>query len=267
MARTWLNDFWAFLHECGAHLRGDLSLANWHNLTSLWDTLGARPIALPPISDRAIRMRGCRQWPHRHWFLDAPSLAVTELLTSLPSSAVVSVHADLAPRQALRDASFTLAFEQRAMVLELQSPISLPQSNLEICEVHERSQLSAWREVASQSFGYEIDATPTERLLQNEVSRLLLLLIDGHPAACALLYRSAAICGIHQIGVLPHYRKRGLARELMLEVLHRAKAEGASHATLQASRLGLSLYRKLGFVEQFVLETHARDPRSQRPTT
>ena len=54
------------------------------------------------------------------------------------------------------------------------------------------------------------------------------------------------------IGVLPDYRRRGLARELMTAVAARALADGVESLFLEVdrqNRAALALYRDLGFAE------------------
>ena len=54
-------------------------------------------------------------------------------------------------------------------------------------------------------------------------------------------------CGIYAVGTLPDWRRRGLARALMLHVMGDAKRRGARTATLQSTRMGRPLYASLGF--------------------
>ena len=51
------------------------------------------------------------------------------------------------------------------------------------------------------------------------------------------------------VGTIPESRGRGLARRLLLQALHEVRAAGASVSTLQSSRLGYPVYRRLGYVE------------------
>jgi GNAT superfamily N-acetyltransferase len=54
-------------------------------------------------------------------------------------------------------------------------------------------------------------------------------------------------CGIYAVGTVPEWRRRGLARTLMMHVLADAQARGARTASLQSTPMGESLYRALGF--------------------
>ena len=51
------------------------------------------------------------------------------------------------------------------------------------------------------------------------------------------------------VGTVPEARGRGLARRLLLRALYDARAAGSTVSSLQSSRLGYPVYRRLGYVE------------------
>jgi GNAT superfamily N-acetyltransferase len=73
--------------------------------------------------------------------------------------------------------------------------------------------------------------------------------VDGRPASCLTIVREGPDAGVFLVGTIPETRGRGLARRLLLHALHEARAAGASVSTLQSSRLGYPVYRRLGYVD------------------
>jgi GNAT superfamily N-acetyltransferase len=71
----------------------------------------------------------------------------------------------------------------------------------------------------------------------------------GRPLATASLFLAAGAAGIYNVFTLPEARGEGLGRALTLRALHDAHARGCTVAVLASSRLGLGLYRRLGFRE------------------
>jgi GNAT superfamily N-acetyltransferase len=74
-------------------------------------------------------------------------------------------------------------------------------------------------------------------------------------SSCAIFYdrlpypdgsRHAELCGVY---VMPAYRKRGFASELVREVVAAAQAGGARKTFLRPSPTAKTLYARLGFVE------------------
>ncbi len=94
---------------------------------------------------------------------------------------------------------------------------------------------------------------------------------DGERAVascCAVFYdrlpypdgsRHAELCGVY---VVPQYRKRGLASELVGEVVAAARAGGARKTFLRPSKQATSLYRRLGFADtELMVAGNAAGPR------
>lgn len=74
-----------------------------------------------------------------------------------------------------------------------------------------------------------------------------LALLDGAPVATCMTYFHSGVAGLYTIATLPDARRRGVAGELTRYALLNAQAHGYSIATLQASRMGFPVYRRLGF--------------------
>jgi GNAT superfamily N-acetyltransferase len=73
-------------------------------------------------------------------------------------------------------------------------------------------------------------------------------LVDGEDAvAGAWTYRHGRDVGVYAVGTVPGWRRRGLARRLMLHVLADADRRGARTASLQSTRMGEPLYSLLQF--------------------
>jgi len=86
---------------------------------------------------------------------------------------------------------------------------------------------------------------------------------DFLPAATWLITRAEGDCGsiqcrtedqgrgmIHNVAIVPEYRRQGLGRALMLKALHGMKAAGVRQARLEVTarnRPALHLYHQLGF--------------------
>jgi ribosomal protein S18 acetylase RimI-like enzyme len=73
--------------------------------------------------------------------------------------------------------------------------------------------------------------------------------LDGQPAATASLLLGGGAAGIYHVVTSPHARGRGLASALTLAAMRAARDLGQRVAVLQASAMGLNLYRRLGFEE------------------
>ena len=73
------------------------------------------------------------------------------------------------------------------------------------------------------------------------------LVLDEQAVAGAWTFRNGEDVGVYAVGTAPKWRRRGLARALMLHVLADAHHRGARTASLQSTRMGEPLYALLGF--------------------
>ena len=69
------------------------------------------------------------------------------------------------------------------------------------------------------------------------------------PGCVPHLVREGPDAGVFMVGTVPEARGRGLARRLLLRALRDARAAGSTVSSLQSSRLGYPVYRRLGYVE------------------
>lgn len=73
--------------------------------------------------------------------------------------------------------------------------------------------------------------------------------LDGAPMATTSLLRCGDdLAGIYHVLTLPPARGRGVGRAMTTAALQYAKEWGATQGALQSSKMGLSVYRAIGFV-------------------
>lgn len=237
----------------------ELNKANLDNLTRLWKLMGSsasRGVDAFNISAR---------WPHRAWFELERCEQAFEVLLALASQVeadgIVPVWPEWAPpqwEQALKESGFVLAFRQLAMVLSLENASPEYDGASELLSPVRSDDIACWTAVASEAFGYSIDIDVIRRCAQNPDIQVLLAHCDDQPAATAMLYKTGEVIGVHQVGVGVSYRGRRLAREVMKTVLEQCRDWGGRYVTLQASEMGESLYRSLGFEAQFEIRNYQR---------
>jgi len=71
--------------------------------------------------------------------------------------------------------------------------------------------------------------------------------VDGQPASCVAAHDHDGDCCITFVATLPQARGRGLAGALMALALHEAHNRGCTTTSLQATKLGSPVYRKMGY--------------------
>lgn len=104
-----------------------------------------------------------------------------------------------------------------------------------------------WRELID---GYGMSST----------RRWFLGSLDGEPVAVSLLVLHEDVAGVHNITTTPVARRKGIGTAITREPLQIAKDVGYDVAVLEASEMGLPIYRRLGFKELCEFRTYVWSP-------
>lgn len=108
--------------------------------------------------------------------------------------------------------------------------------------------------------GFSIDSALREhfrnyalsRLPQSKIENWFVGYFDGQPVASGTLYTNCGINMIYNICTTQPFRGRGFARAIIDQLISIAPEPAARPICLYSSALGLPVYKKIGFVEQFI---------------
>jgi GNAT superfamily N-acetyltransferase len=111
-----------------------------------------------------------------------------------------------------------------------------------------------WIAINEQGYGFTPVTTQGWRTMlemngfdpQGEL-RLYNAYLNGEAVAAAALFFSGGVAGIYNVATLPQARGQGLGANLMLRLIQDAKSAGYHISTLQSSKMGFSVYRRLGY--------------------
>lgn len=151
--------------------------------------------------------------------------------------------------QRVRDAGFIPLTDQTAMyrALEGYAPAAAP-GQAEVLK--DPAEAEAWAKACARAFGKPPETAGMALLAEKgrDAERVFLLWREGGEiAGGTLLCCAGGNGGIHEVFTLPEYRNRGIATALVRRALDLAAERGCACATLQASPLGVPVYRALGF--------------------
>ncbi|MBO0932346.1 GNAT family N-acetyltransferase [Fibrella aquatilis] len=109
-----------------------------------------------------------------------------------------------------------------------------------------------------RAYGETGGFTPLVSALQDERIRAYGLKDNGSFVCVALTLTVGDDLSIHYVATEADYRRRGLASQLVLSLLAKARGEGLKTATLQASEEGLPVWERLGFRQVATLRGYLR---------
>ena len=240
-----------------------LKKANIDNLTGLWKKMGTQPAPSLMIQE----LNASKSWPHRYWFdwgIDTNKISeLDEALDQLPSQAVFpvwyeSAEIELRLKQLIFKNGFRGIFEQTAMHLCMTKHKLEALPSMDIKQIHSTQDIETWTDIASESFGYQIDVSSILNVADDSDVQILQVYHEDHPAATAMLHKTGEIIGVHLVGVPKRFRGKGIAYLLMQHVIESCHAWGGKYVTLQSSAAAESIYKRLGFKEQFTIHSYRR---------
>jgi len=237
---------------------------NINNLRNLFKTMGSSSFSYDDQKSFNIS----NSWPGRLWGAYDYTLSDTKVLINKAldetSPYTISLwdkkdESTSLSTKALEDNGFAVSFEQIAMVLDLKTYVNEEDNNnLDIKYVNSREDINTWVEIASSSFSHQINASVIHNISKDENVELLLAYKEGIAVGTALIFSHSDVAGIHLVGVPIVNRGQGIAKSIMLETINFAQKKQIPFMTLQASTLGLGIYKRLGFKEQFVLKNYMK---------
>jgi GNAT superfamily N-acetyltransferase len=173
-----------------------------------------------------------------------PALAQAYEARDVARSMVWAAPDDDAAHAALAAAGYLCNAEAPAMALDLAS---LPQEDDPLDEWSDAPEPWELAQVVERSYGLADGAMGDAIDGWLAGASAYVVRLDGRPVGCLTLLREGADAGVFLVGTVPEARGRGLARRLLLHALHDARDAGATVSTLQSSRLGYPVYRRLGY--------------------
>lgn len=232
-----------------------LKIANINNLIQLWNLMGSQTCLL----EKTFQLSN--SWPNRCWrdsalFTREDISAVSHCLKQMNGNWIIPVQIEL--EEAIGELyGVKMAFQQTAMYLNLENDANADLThltdltNLKMETIHSEQAIQIWTNIASLAFQYEIEQEVIQKAAMDANVALLMAYIKENPVATAMLVNSNSVIGVHQLGVLPEYQGQGIANKFMQHIIWLCIQSSAKYITLQASPVGQSLYRRLGFKPQF----------------
>jgi GNAT superfamily N-acetyltransferase len=181
------------------------------------------------------------------------------------ASIYARAHLDASLELACRRRGYELGSDSPGMVLSARPPAPTLGPGVQVRCVQAEAEAQAFVQISASAYeSLHIPGAVTRKLLSLPArwctphSQAFVLYEGQLAAAAAMLLWSHGIAGLYWVGTLPQTRRRGYAEQLTRALCELAFAQGARAVSLQASRGGEPIYRRIGFAELTRYRTYRR---------
>ena len=144
--------------------------------------------------------------------------------------------------------NFSEIVEQTTMSYELSKLEYLNEDFLNVKIIDQVRDFQKWFKAVRCIFG-EKDIRLFELFLKDKEIIFLAIISNGEIVSTTMMFIQNKIAGLHLVGTLKDYRGKGYGSLLTKFALKYATEQGCMHCVLQASKIGKSIYSKVGFNE------------------
>lgn len=115
-------------------------------------------------------------------------------------------------------------------------------------------EMQMWNDITSVVYGIpaEVQSDYAKFMVQiNQISEMKCYvgLLNEVPVATVMMLYSQNAAGLYSVATMPAARNRGIGAAVTRRAMLDAKSDGYPMAVLEASQMGESIYRRLGFIE------------------
>lgn len=123
-------------------------------------------------------------------------------------------------------------------------------------QVQDEADLREWKMIVEEELmgNNSLNTELFECLLANSNCYFFLGFEKNEPVATSFLFVNEDSAGVYLVSTKKSHRKKGIGQEMTTQCLKRAKELDCKTVELQATELGRSVYRTLGFEEQGVID-------------
>ncbi|MBW7453666.1 GNAT family N-acetyltransferase [Paenibacillus sepulcri] len=133
---------------------------------------------------------------------------------------------------------------------------------LQIRTIHTNEELEIFKQVfiAEYQLTDEVAEAATRIFAydqERKSTRYYLGYLNEMPVSTLMTFSQGDVSGIYTVATLQEFRSRGIGGAIVAHALRDIHASGAKQAILQASSMGQSIYRKLGFEEEITIDVYS----------
>ncbi|MHA7842441.1 MAG: GNAT family N-acetyltransferase [Winogradskyella sp.] len=201
------------------------------------------------------------QWPNKIWLKETHNISILNDISLLLKSRLDNLTFSYFDKDSDRVNlifdyyGFDQVSSQHGMSLVLKElPLFKTKIPLKFELVTDSNKSGIWSKTFELSFGYKISEETINKTFQK--TNYYNIYFNNEIAGTVICHKTSKTLGVHSLGIIPTMRGKGLATQIMYNILNEAKVNGSELATLQASQMAKSMYEKMGFKTDFLMRNY-----------
>jgi GNAT superfamily N-acetyltransferase len=240
----------------------DLELMNsdiiTNNLFDLWSHIGrVNGMYTEHAQFKTVSVIGS-DWPNRIYAVADTIERFDEIIglsnqQVLPNIITLHNHAGIAKNEKMQP-----RFTQVNMALDVNLFTDEIALNPNINPIETLSEAKEFARIATEAFGYRVDGEIVCALSRDSAVAKLFLYreMNMHFGCGIVFFDQNNHAGFHMIGTIPAGRGKGIGKMMTERLIEEARIHTSNYCVLNASKMGESIYSKLGFTTFGTLENY-----------
>ncbi|WP_306014287.1 MULTISPECIES: GNAT family N-acetyltransferase [unclassified Allomuricauda] len=229
------------------------------HLFELWEQIGKHTGSFNKEKGFAFTKPEPHSWPSKVYNIEVDNLNIVELKKRIRTGEIpnsIGIPECENTKKLLESNNFCSTSKVKAMALSTDLLYYDDIDESAFLLVDSRNKASMFAKTASASFGYLVDTSVIQSLINKENMQLFLGRYNDDFPSCGMIYLDKnGISGIHIIGTKPEYQGLGMGKKMTRFLINQTIKSKSNRVFLVASEAGERIYHKLGFATYGILES------------
>jgi ribosomal protein S18 acetylase RimI-like enzyme len=229
------------------------------HLFELWEQIGKHTGSFNKEKGFAFTKPEPHSWPSKVYNIEVDNLNIVELKKRIRTGEIpnsIGIPECENTKKLLESNNFWSTSKVKAMAMSTEQLYYDDINESEFIIVDSKNKARMFAKTASASFGYLVDTSVVQSLINKENMQLFLGRYNDDFPSCGMIYLDKnGISGIHMIGTRAEFQGLGLGKKMTRFLINQTIKSKSNRVFLVASGAGERIYHKLGFATYGILES------------
>jgi len=229
------------------------------HLFELWEQIGKHTDSFNKERGFAFTKPEPNSWPSKVYNIEVGQINIKDVQRRIRTGEIpnsIGIPECENTKQLLESNNFCSTSKVKAMAMSTEQLYYDDIDESEFTLVDSKNKACIFAKTASASFGYLVDTSVVQSLINKENMQLFLGRCKDDFPSCGMVYLDQnGISGIHMIGTRAEFQGLGMGKKMTRFLINQSIKSNSNMVFLVASEAGERIYHKLGFATYGNLES------------